>query len=481
MAGENISYDLVQAGYTLRLDLLDNATLCTGRYTPAKSGAGITEEGLREFLEIHAITEHLNDEGINLVVSAATDNKPVSGVVLALGEAMQPGIDGWFEMIVPDALVDENDEEENELRRYTRVNFKKIQTFQNVEADDPIGIIHECSDGVDGITVQSKPIPAIPGKPLIVRYGKGIFMGEDGKTLYANRSGRVFNSPEGLSVENVYVVKGKVDYHVGNIRYNGLVEVTGDVLDGFEIFATKGIKVSGIVGNALITSNGNIDINGMNGAGVGKISCGGDLALKYCNDTSITCAGNVTAQIEIRNSRVNCLGTLTVTKGAFCGGTCIALGGLEATIIGSKTSLPTAVIVGVNYNDYDMIEVLNHSLIELNEQFAAAPPNQRDLMAFMTERNRLSTQLQEVNSHTYENANPKVNVIKIVHENVRFKFDRMASVTTDVIKGPVTLISNLDESEILQLQMSGMPITADQLKEALLREQKEQKEVAGGE
>ncbi len=437
----------------------------------------MTEAALRDFLASHAITENINEEGITLVMEAASENKPVSGVVLALGLVMDPGIDGWFEMLVPDALKDEDDEEDiSEPHHYTRVNFKKIQTFQNVEAEDPIGIIHPCTDGMDGLTVQSKIIPAIPGKPLHVRYGKGIFMGEDEKTLYANRSGRVFNSTDGLSVENVYVVKGNVDYHVGNIRYNGLVEITGDVLDGFEVFASKGIKVKGIVGNCQIYSKGNIDINGMSGAGIGKITCGGDLTLKYCNDTTIICTGNITAQIEIRSSKVNCLGSLTITKGAFCGGTCIVLAGMEAMVLGSKTSLPTTVIVGVHYADFDQIELLNRALLDLNEKFAATPPNQRDLMAFMTERNRLSTLLQEVNSHQYDNANPKVNVHKIVYENVRLKFDRVASVTTEEIKGPATLISNLDESELLQLQMSGLPITANQLKEALIREQKEKLE-----
>lgn len=479
MAGDTVSLNLVKAGFTLWLDLLSKATTCTARYAPANNGACLTEEDLRGFLASHSIKENINEAGIQELVRAAAQKKSVDSIILAQGNAMQPGADGGLRLMAPDALGKDNDCDENGNPVDCKtIDFRKVQTFCNVEPNDCIGIIYPPGAGVAGKTVRSELIPPEPGKPVQIRFGKGIYLGDDGCTLYANLAGRVHNSSdEGVTVEQIYTVKGNVDFRTGNIKFNGHVEITGDVLDGFEVNASKGIKILGIVGNAKIISDGNIDICGMAGSGVGSIHCGGDLVLKYCNDSSILCAGNITVHTEMRNCKVCCLGTLLVKNGSFCGGECIVLAGMAAVVIGTRAALPTSVIVGVDYRDYNEVERINHLLIQLNAQFMASPPNQQALANFMAERNKLSTLLQEISLRHNDTANAKVNVLRIIHENVRFKLGRAPYISNEEIAGPVTLISDHDEKTVLQLQMSELPITAGQLKEELTLEKKQQKEV----
>ncbi len=473
MAFDDLTYELVKPGFTLRITLTASQTVCTACYIPTGTTSVLTDSGIRQFLASHSIKESISTDAVEALLQAAALNKRLDNVVVAQGIPMQPGADSCLELLVPDALAEENAESErDEPLAFKAVNFKKVQSFYNVESGDCVGIIRPPTAGTAGKTVQSKIIPVVPGKAIRMRTGKGIRLGEDGCTLYADLAGRVHNSASGLTVENVYTVKGDVDYHTGNITFNGLVEITGDVLDGFEVNATKGIKIRGVVGNARLTSNGSIDIGGISGAGIGSIYCGGDLKMKYCNDSSVTAEGNITVQTEVRNSVINCLVTLTIKQGAFCGGQCIVLAGIEAASIGSKTALPTTVTVGVSYYDYNEAERLNRLLIELNDRFMANAHNPLALASFMEERNKLSSQLQQVHNHQYDTTNAKVNALKAIYENVRFKLEHTPFITTEEIFGPVTLISDPDERTVIQLQMSRLSVNATQLKEALRLEER---------
>ena len=136
MADDTVSLNLVKAGYTLWLDLLSKATTCSARYAPATNGACLTEDVLREFLTSHSIKENINEAGIQELVHAAAKNKSVDSIILAQGKAMQPGADGWLKLMVPDALAESSDcDESSSPTEYETVDFRKVQTFYNVEPD----------------------------------------------------------------------------------------------------------------------------------------------------------------------------------------------------------------------------------------------------------------------------------------------------------------------------------------------------------
>jgi uncharacterized protein (DUF342 family) len=381
---------------------------------------------------------------------------------------MQPGEDGYLEFLVQDSLEEANGGDNGEK---SSVCFKNVQSFLNVNTGDLIAVIHPPTQGVAGRSVQGESITPQSGVACSVVLGATVRLGDDGKTLYAEASGRVSHAAGELGIEEVYTVKGDVDYHVGNIAFNGFVEITGDVLDGFSVKATKGIKVQGIVGSAELESNGDIEICGINGQGSGSIYCGGSLSLNFCNDANIICEGNVVAQVEMRNCNLRCMGTVHINKGTFGGGRCVVLSGMETGAIGTKTSLATTVVAGVNFHDYDEIETLNKLLVELNDGFTATPESQRNLAAFVNERNKLSEQMQEVRARMYVNTNAKINVHRVVYENARLTLGHCFYMTREEITGPVSLIGNNQEGGIRQLEMSALSVSAEQLEQALLLEE----------
>ncbi len=467
-SGHVQQYELVQSGFKLRFDFSADVTVCTARYEASAGGTPLDEASLRQFMNGCKVFEGVHEASVQMLLSVAAEKKSISGIIIAHSTAMQPGDDGYLEFLVHDSLEEQNNADGAEK---SAVCFKNVQTFLNVNPGDIVAVIHPPTTGVPGRTVQGESIPPKPGIPCSITPGTGIRIGDDGKTLYAETSGRVNNTGSELTVEDVYTVEGDVDYRVGNIDFNGFVEISGDVLDGFRVKATRGIKIKGIVGSAELESNGDVEICGMNGQGTGKIVCNGNLTLNFCNDTRIICEGDVTAQVEIRNCSLRCMGTLRIIKGTFGGGSCIVLAGMETGSIGTKTSLATTVMAGVNFHDFDEIEALNKLLVELNQSFTATPENKRNLAVFITERNKLTEQMQEVRERRYSNSNAKINVHKIMYENARLTLGQYFYITRDEITGPLSLIGNNQDGGIRQLEMTPLSISAEQLEQALMLEE----------
>ena len=88
-------------------------------------------------------------------------------------------------------------------------------------------------------------------------------------------------------VSSVYTVKD-VDMSTGNIVYDGSVEITGSVAANMEVKAGGNVVINGGVESARIIAGGNIIIaKGMNGTGKGYLRAGGDIMVKFLENTRV--------------------------------------------------------------------------------------------------------------------------------------------------------------------------------------------------
>jgi uncharacterized protein (DUF342 family) len=308
---------------------------------------------------------------------------------------------------------------------------------------------------------------------LDLKLGLNTRLGEDGVSVFAEAEGRVYcNGPE-ISVENVYVVRGDVNFKVGNIVYNGFVDVSGDVLDGFSIKATKGIRVGGNIGSCEIESEGNVSFCGMNGQGKGTVRSGGDVFAKFINEANIEAAGDLYAETEIRNCYIRTLGTIRVDKGPIAGGEFVALAGLEASTAGSMASMRTSIIVGVHYRDQ---EELNRLFNEMKGLLAAFSANKAvaDPKQFAKERLAIAAKLEEVRSRKHERCNAKVNVKKMLYEGVCITLGAPSQEIKEARKGPVSIIENTIDGGFRYLSMTDISVTAADIERIFVQQRESQ-------
>lgn len=457
------TFEFKRLGFSIKFTVSGDGLVCMCDYEPSPAGLPITFPELTGFFSEAKIREGIDEEAVKILLSSAEQKKRVSDLVIATGYPMQVGEDGKIDISV---LQDKAEDKEEETGQ---VDLRHVQDIINVSAEQLIGTVLPPGEGTPGKTVFGITIPAQSGIALNLTLGKQVRLGEDGRSIYAEADGRLFIKGGEISVEDIYVVKGDVNFRVGNINYNGYLEVRGDVLDGFSINATKGIKILGNIGTCRIESQGDISFCGMSGQEKGSIFCGSSITANFIHDTIIECHGNLQVETEIRNCEIKSLGIVQVNKGVLVGGSCIAMGGVEVATAGSPSSLFTRIVVGINYNDLEELNLLFNELKLVLEEFKLSK-DRTNSEALIKKRASIADKIQEIRSRCYDTANAKVNIKKKLYEKVSLTLDKISEEVREERPGPVSIILNTVEGGLRFLSMTDLSVKAADLESFFVKE-----------
>lgn len=459
-------FEYKRLGYTLVLEVPTDGLSCLCTYTPSSAGAPLNLDELRSFIAQAKVVEGILDEGIAAVLDAATSLSSVSDIPIATGIPMEPGVDGRIELAVADALEEPEAADDDDA---STVDFRNVQEFLNVKEGDLVGTVMPPGEGVAGRSVFGREIPPKTGEPLKLVVGQNVRLADDGCSIFAEADGRLSCKGAEISVEQIYTVKGDVDFKVGNIVFNGFVDVSGDVLDGFEIKATKGIKVQGNIGMCHVDSDGDITMCGMSGQGKGKVRCGGNVTANFLNDVHLEADGDILVETEIRNCFIKTLGSVRVNKGVISGGETVALAGIETASLGTVTSLHTHVLAGVNYRDMDEHNRLFGEMKQLIADFNAKKTI-TDSKEFMKARSAIASRLEEIRSRQHPAKNPKVNVKKQLFEGVTITLDEHSEEIREERKGQCSIIENTIDGGFRYLGMTDLSVKAQDIEKAFVQQ-----------
>jgi len=195
-------------------------------------------------------------------------------------------------------------------------------------------------------------IAARSGNSLPVFPGEGVKTSDDGREFFATRDGQVIYNTDMLSVLPTYQVLGDVDYHSGNIEFDGNIFVTGSILPGFFVKAKGDILVQGNVESANIEAGRDLIVKGgIVGAGSMPIRTGRNLVAHHLQNASIEVEGNVVIMNSCLHSIVETSGDFTCIeqKGVLLGGSLVCLKGAEVRVLGSDAGATTKVILGQDF------------------------------------------------------------------------------------------------------------------------------------
>lgn len=457
-------------GYNLVLTISGDGLFCSAAYVPSGNGAPLTLSELQTFLTQAKIKEGIVASGLEALIASAAQGS-VASVTIAAGTAMIPGADGTIQFTVKDSLEEEEiTEEQAVLPDDGRMDLRHVQRFLNVVAGQQVGTILCPGEGVAGRNIRGQVIPAQPGLPLDLELAGGIRLGDDGVSLYAEADGRLCWQGKELSVEEVYLIKGDVDFKVGNIRYNGYLDVKGDILDGFKVQASKGIKVQGNIGACEVSSEGDIAFCGLNGQGKASITCGGKVLANFIHDAQVHAEGDVLVETEIRNSFIRSNGMVKINKGILAGGETVALSGIESSIIGTVSSLRTRLIAGICHSDLVELNLLFNELKELVARFNS-PGRPMDAKEFGEGRTAITARIQAVRERSYPSKNAKINFKKRLHEGVSLTIGQTSEDIREGLDGPASIIENSLEGGFRYLGLTDLVVKADDLEEAFRQQQ----------
>lgn len=453
-------------GYSLFVSVSGNKLECRCSYVSKQQGVMMTLDELKGYLAESGVKEGFDDEAINLFAVRAAAGRDMGAVLLASGTPPAAGADGHISYCIqPSTTVQEALDEDS------TIDMHHVQTFLNVLPGDKIARLIPPEPGTPGRDIAGQLIPPQPGKALNLKTGKNVHCEEDGSLFVADAAGRVCLVGGEISVEEEYVVSGNVDFRVGSIEFNGFVEVRGDILDDFDVTATKGMRISGNIGVCRIKSDGDIAFCGMDGQGKGAIRCGGSINASFIHDSVVECAGDVIAEVEIHNSVIRTLGRVIVNKGAISGGSCTALGGIEARKIGSPASIHTRLTAGVDYHDAEELEQLFAGL-EQNQVSMGESQSLQEIDELRKARAGLTDRILEIRGKSDARANPKINVKQAIYENVLLSYGAFNEEIKEQLDGPLSITENTIEGGLRLLSMTNLDVKASDVETAFRLEQK---------
>jgi len=330
--------------------------------------------------------------------------------------------------------------------------------------------------GTPGTTLTGVSLPTTPGKTTTITLGvgaqwragcdPGVGYGE----VIATTAGRLVYNPEipSICVYEQLIIEGDADAKCGDIDFIGAIEIHGDVKIGRRIKAGKYIKITGNVESSFLEANGNIDIGGgVSGKENGLIKAGGNVTARYVDICNIECRGNLSVKREIVDSRIFVGGYIDVSSGAIIGGRLLALGGIEAKMIGSPVGITTSVTSGKCFLSERRIEQLRARAEELKKRIAeiakqldhyvknpvavsflnAAEKQQvQDLSKEFTDLNEklelIPSAITTIRKQVIPRANPLITVEKMIGANVEIILENVSVTLNEPIRQCISIVKN---------------------------------------
>lgn len=328
---------------TCQIEVSEDGMLATVRFfPPSETGKRLTWGGFQQELSTRKISygiqekdlkEHFGSEGIYCTdILVARGKQPVQG---------------------RDAVIEYSFNTDNHKRPVHkedgRVDYFNISTINHCHKGDVLARIIPEIVGENGYDVCGKLIKPKDVKRETLKFGKNVELSQDKLTLTSLVDGHVSLVDQKVTVANVYQVKD-VGVSTGNIDFDGSVVITGNVAENFEVRAGGNVVINGLVEGAQITAGGNIIIGkGMNGMGKGVLKAGGDVIVKFLENTKIVTGGYLETE-AILHCTVSAGSDVRVggRRGILVGGHVQAANLINAKTIGTSMGVATQVEVGVD-------------------------------------------------------------------------------------------------------------------------------------
>ena len=338
-----------------------------------------------KFLHQNGVKAGVQEDMLRLMVN---ENIFEQELVVATGKPAVNGRDGCYEF-----KFNLQPSNKPEIQENGNVDYHKLRLVEIVEKDQLVAVYIPKKPGKTGYTVKGEILNPAPCADLPPLRGKSIRVSEDGLSYYATEAGKISYSLGRIYIDQVYTITGDVDLSVGNIDFNGDVDVMGNIKTGMTVKARGNITVDGVIEGAIVSAGKNILVKrGILGGNNIKITAGGNLIAKFVENANAVVDGDVQVD-SIVNSDIRCFGRVIVhgKNSKIVGGHVKADKYVYAKNIGSSAGVKTEVAVGI-----DLSAIINCKELE------------NRMNATQAELNKVETVIEKLKNADNEKANEQM-------------------------------------------------------------------------
>lgn len=335
-------------------------------YPPLGDGLPLAADYVAELLARLGISHGVDWDVLGeAILDCNANRRPLRGVAVATGSpprAERP------EHIVPveELLPGYRPVDEKALN----VDWKERLGYSVVRAGQVVARVIEAQPGQEGLDVYGRPVPFSVSSPTRYVVGKNLERRDD--DIVATVDGRLCLDGLKLSVEQILVVKGDVDYRVGHVMFPGDVVIEGGVAAGFKVYSGGSVSIKETMDAFDVSVKRDLlCAQGIIGKEQGFVRVGGKLQAKFIENARCAVRGDAEVPGSIVGSNLYILGKLVMgDKGRIVGGETYATHGLLCGFIGGPTRPLTVVHAGVDFTMQQKLDKASAELKALSARLA---------------------------------------------------------------------------------------------------------------
>ena len=428
-------------------------------------GQVITRDELLSLIHEFTKNPELNDGVIDDIIKHLAKGEKIEERRISKGTAAVDGADGKVLLLLK--KFTEQAEINEGAKTYS--DLTTLHLFDNVTKGQTVGRLYGPKAGTDGVDAMGNKIVAKPGKAIKLSADKTIVLKDEKSAehnyqiLVAEEDGLLVEDAGKLSIKQELSINGDLDFRYGNIDFIGKVIVNGDVLQGLNIKAGKGIEVKGSIrGGSLISMGGDIVVKGyVYGGKDSRVICGKSFSAHVAQEIHAEIVGDITIKKEALDCKLRSESSIYITEGQLVGGECYVVCGVEAKFLGNQANKETLIVFCSDvesHTDYARLaaNMESHSkakkLMEMHlgplafnpARIALLNSPHREKMQSLytklqeTERSRISLLAQKKTMLEKARTNPSIraNYTSSCYEGVIIKAGEKVYSVKETLKGP---------------------------------------------
>lgn len=320
---------------------LDKMKVVCRFYPPSVGGINMNVNDVLSDLAFHKIKFGIDEKAI---IDFLENREYCTEYVFAVGTQPIHGKDAKIEYFFN---VDKNLQPKR--NEDGSVDYKELNTISHIKKGELLARLIKEDPGTSGKNVFGEEVKPRTVRSMKLEYGKNITCNEERTEIYSDVTGHANCINGKVFVSNVFEVPADVDNSVGNIEYDGSVEIKGNIKAGFAVHATGDIIIEGVVESAYVEAGGQIIVKrGIHGMYKGVLKAGTNILAKYIENATVIAGGYVEAE-AILNSEVSATGEVRIhgKKGLINGGTVRAGRSIEVEYAGTEMGTFTTLEVGI--------------------------------------------------------------------------------------------------------------------------------------
>lgn len=331
----------------------------------------VTLEDVQHDLKEHGVVDGIKQGAIEELLDAVQEgNQPKEAHLIAEGIPPVHGQNAAFEIVVG------SHNRSGPLRSDGSVDFRRVDLDPEVVSGQEIAIAHQPTAGKSGKNIYGNEIKGRDGSTAGIKAGTNVFAEEqNGEIHYFSRVGGVIKFMRNeLSVVDLLIIEGDINYKTGNLEFKGEVFIKGSVGPNFTVSAESHITVVGNVeSGATIMSKGNITVGkGIIGRKT-RVMAVGHVQAQFVQDANVQCGRNLFLGSYANLAYLRAGARLKVNRakgqrgGVITGGQTWAYRSIDICTAGTPNRTSTEVNVGVSPDQAEKLEQLDFRLQEANK------------------------------------------------------------------------------------------------------------------